>query len=90
MPPAGQPSSEQARPIHGILQDDSKTVSFFHFDPIDFFSIVKKFFQLLDDRLQDIERVSSLARARKDFLIRHHLDRTTGVGERNFKQRLIV
>ncbi|XP_029051959.2 bromodomain-containing protein 4 isoform X2 [Osmia bicornis bicornis] len=54
MPPAGQPSCEQTRPIHGILQDDSKT---------------------------DIERVSSLARARKDFLIRHHLDRTTGVGD---------
>lgn len=29
--------------------------------------------------LQDTER--AIARARKDFLIRHHLDRTTGVGE---------
>lgn len=26
MPPAGRPSSVQARPIHGILQDDSKAV----------------------------------------------------------------
>ncbi|XP_026673819.1 flocculation protein FLO11 isoform X2 [Ceratina calcarata] len=52
MPPAGRPSSVQARPMHGILQDDSKT---------------------------DTER--AIARARKDFLIRHHLDRTTGVGD---------
>ncbi|XP_006570797.1 mucin-5AC isoform X4 [Apis mellifera] len=52
MPPAGRPSSVQARPIHGILQDDSKA---------------------------DTER--AIARARKDFLIRHHLDRTTGVGD---------
>lgn len=28
---------------------------------------------------QDTER--AIARARKDFLIRHHLDRTTGVGK---------
>lgn len=28
--------------------------------------------------LQDNDR--AIARARKDFLIRHHLDRTTGVG----------
>lgn len=26
MPPAGRPSSVQARPIHGILQDDIKAV----------------------------------------------------------------
>ncbi|XP_043803509.1 serine/arginine repetitive matrix protein 1-like isoform X3 [Apis laboriosa] len=52
MPPAGRPSSVQARPIHGILQDDTKA---------------------------DTER--AIARARKDFLIRHHLDRTTGVGD---------
>ncbi|CAK9805835.1 hypothetical protein ANTQUA_LOCUS4583 [Anthophora quadrimaculata] len=52
MPPAGRPSSVQARPVHGILQDDSKA---------------------------DTER--AIARARKDFLIRHHLDRTTGVGD---------
>ncbi|XP_076658623.1 uncharacterized protein LOC143362403 isoform X4 [Halictus rubicundus] len=52
MPPAGRPSSVQARPMHGILQDDTKT---------------------------DTER--AIARARKDFLIRHHLDRTTGVGD---------
>lgn len=26
MPPAGRPSSVQARPIHGILQDDTKAV----------------------------------------------------------------
>ncbi|XP_076230404.1 uncharacterized protein LOC116430001 isoform X17 [Nomia melanderi] len=52
MPPAGRPSSVQARPMHGILQDDSKA---------------------------DTER--AIARARKDFLIRHHLDRTTGVGD---------
>ncbi|XP_011057854.1 PREDICTED: proteoglycan 4 isoform X4 [Acromyrmex echinatior] len=52
MPPAGRPSSVQARPIHGIIQDDTKT---------------------------DTDR--AIARARKDFLIRHHLDRTTGVGD---------
>ncbi|XP_026826735.1 uncharacterized protein LOC105282341 isoform X4 [Ooceraea biroi] len=52
MPPAGRPSSVQARPIYGILQDDTKT---------------------------DNDR--AIARARKDFLIRHHLDRTTGVGD---------
>ncbi|XP_018354368.1 PREDICTED: flocculation protein FLO11 isoform X1 [Trachymyrmex septentrionalis] len=52
MPPAGRPSSVQARPIHGILQDDTKA---------------------------DTDR--AIARARKDFLIRHHLDRTTGVGD---------
>ncbi|XP_072752975.1 uncharacterized protein [Anoplolepis gracilipes] len=52
MPPAGRPSSVQARPVHGILQDDAKT---------------------------DNDR--AIARARKDFLIRHHLDRTTGVGD---------
>ncbi|XP_025152713.1 mucin-5AC isoform X13 [Harpegnathos saltator] len=52
MPPAGRPSSVQARPIHGILQDDIKA---------------------------DNDR--AIARARKDFLIRHHLDRTTGVGD---------
>ncbi|XP_025271070.1 mucin-5AC isoform X4 [Camponotus floridanus] len=52
MPPAGRPSSVQARPIHGILQDDTKA---------------------------DNDR--AIARARKDFLIRHHLDRTTGVGD---------
>ncbi|XP_076244597.1 uncharacterized protein LOC143185460 isoform X1 [Calliopsis andreniformis] len=52
MPPAGRPSSVQARPMHGILQEDSKG---------------------------DTER--AIARARKDFLIRHHLDRTTGVGD---------
>ncbi|XP_076379766.1 uncharacterized protein LOC117229125 isoform X16 [Megalopta genalis] len=52
MPPAGRPSSVQARPMHGILQDDTKA---------------------------DTER--AIARARKDFLIRHHLDRTTGVGD---------
>ncbi|KAK2582575.1 hypothetical protein KPH14_004864 [Odynerus spinipes] len=52
MPPAGRPSSVQARPIHGTQQDDSKL---------------------------DNER--TVARARKDFLIRHHLDRTTGVGD---------
>ncbi|XP_076230403.1 uncharacterized protein LOC116430001 isoform X16 [Nomia melanderi] len=57
MPPAGRPSSVQARPMHGILQDDSKAVT---------------------DLSQDTER--AIARARKDFLIRHHLDRTTGVG----------
>ncbi|XP_011637483.1 proteoglycan 4 isoform X4 [Pogonomyrmex barbatus] len=51
MPPAGRPSSVQARPIHGILQDDKA----------------------------DADR--AIARARKDFLIRHHLDRTTGVGD---------
>ncbi|XP_076230387.1 uncharacterized protein LOC116430001 isoform X5 [Nomia melanderi] len=56
MPPAGRPSSVQARPMHGILQDDSKAVT---------------------DLSQDTER--AIARARKDFLIRHHLDRTTGV-----------
>ncbi|XP_076635798.1 uncharacterized protein LOC143348927 isoform X12 [Colletes latitarsis] len=50
MPPAGRPSSVQARPMHGLLQDDAKA---------------------------DTER--AIARARKDFLIRHHLDRTTGV-----------
>ncbi|XP_076280338.1 uncharacterized protein LOC143209056 isoform X2 [Lasioglossum baleicum] len=58
MPPAGRPSSVQARPMHGILQDDTKTVI---------------------DLSQDTER--AIARARKDFLIRHHLDRTTGVGD---------
>ncbi|XP_076230402.1 uncharacterized protein LOC116430001 isoform X15 [Nomia melanderi] len=58
MPPAGRPSSVQARPMHGILQDDSKAVT---------------------DLSQDTER--AIARARKDFLIRHHLDRTTGVGD---------
>ncbi|XP_018358275.1 PREDICTED: serine/arginine repetitive matrix protein 1 isoform X5 [Trachymyrmex cornetzi] len=52
MPPAGRPSSVQARPIHGIIQDDTKA---------------------------DTDR--AIARARKDFLIRHHLDRTTGVGD---------
>ncbi|XP_029159558.1 uncharacterized protein LOC114931603 isoform X2 [Nylanderia fulva] len=52
MPPAGRPSSVQARPVHGILQDDTKA---------------------------DNDR--AIARARKDFLIRHHLDRTTGVGD---------
>ncbi|XP_033178444.1 triadin isoform X18 [Bombus impatiens] len=52
MPPAGRPSSVQARPVHGILHDDFKV---------------------------DPER--AIARARKDFLIRHHLDRTTGVGD---------
>ncbi|KZC12800.1 hypothetical protein WN55_04317 [Dufourea novaeangliae] len=52
MPPAGRPSSVQARPMHGLLQDDPKA---------------------------DTER--AIARARKDFLIRHHLDRTTGVGD---------
>ncbi|XP_011701108.1 PREDICTED: flocculation protein FLO11 [Wasmannia auropunctata] len=52
MPPAGRPSSVQARPIHGILQDETKA---------------------------DHDR--AIARARKDFLIRHHLDRTTGVGD---------
>jgi len=26
MPPAGRPSSVQARPIHGIIQDDTKAV----------------------------------------------------------------
>ncbi|XP_078047987.1 uncharacterized protein LOC144475701 isoform X12 [Augochlora pura] len=52
MPPAGRPSSVQARPMHGILQDDTKA---------------------------DTER--AIARARKDFLIRHHLDRTTGAGD---------
>ncbi|XP_014480992.1 PREDICTED: flocculation protein FLO11 isoform X5 [Dinoponera quadriceps] len=52
LPPAGRPSSVQARPIHGILQDDIKA---------------------------DNDR--AIARARKDFLIRHHLDRTTGVGD---------
>ncbi|XP_054005326.1 cell surface glycoprotein 1 isoform X2 [Hylaeus anthracinus] len=52
MPPAGRPSSVQARPMHGLLQDDAKA---------------------------DTER--AIARARKDFLIRHHLDRTTGVGD---------
>ncbi|XP_076751858.1 uncharacterized protein LOC143423987 isoform X13 [Xylocopa sonorina] len=52
MPAAGRPSSVQARPIYGILQDDAKA---------------------------DTER--AIARARKDFLIRHHLDRTTGVGD---------
>ncbi|XP_020292438.1 uncharacterized protein LOC109859022 [Pseudomyrmex gracilis] len=52
MPPAGRPSSVQARPIHGILQDDAKA-----------------------------ETDRAIARARKDFLIRHHLDRTTGVGD---------
>ncbi|XP_070528338.1 nascent polypeptide-associated complex subunit alpha, muscle-specific form isoform X8 [Cardiocondyla obscurior] len=51
MPPAGRPSSVQARPIHGIIQEDIK----------------------------DNDRAN--ARARKDFLIRHHLDRTTGVGD---------
>ncbi|XP_028048256.2 flocculation protein FLO11 isoform X12 [Monomorium pharaonis] len=51
IPPAGRPSSVQARPIHGIMQDDTK----------------------------DTDR--AIARARKDFLIRHHLDRTTGVGD---------
>ncbi|XP_029678068.1 uncharacterized protein LOC115244518 [Formica exsecta] len=51
-PPAGRPSSEQDRPIHGLLQDDTKA---------------------------DNDRAT--ARARKDFLIRHHLDRTTGVGD---------
>ncbi|XP_070165659.1 mediator of DNA damage checkpoint protein 1 isoform X3 [Polyergus mexicanus] len=51
-PPAGRPSSEQDRPIHGLLQDDTKA---------------------------DNDR--AIARARKDFLIRHHLDRTTGVGD---------
>ncbi|XP_063980401.1 uncharacterized protein LOC135164198 isoform X18 [Diachasmimorpha longicaudata] len=49
MPPAGRPSSVQARPISGILQE------------------------------ADNER--AMARARKDFLIRHHLDRTTGAGD---------
>ncbi|XP_076379764.1 uncharacterized protein LOC117229125 isoform X15 [Megalopta genalis] len=58
MPPAGRPSSVQARPMHGILQDDTKAVI---------------------DLSQDTER--AIARARKDFLIRHHLDRTTGVGD---------
>lgn len=52
MPPAGRPSSVQARPISGILQEDFNT---------------------------DNER--AMARARKDFLFRHHLDRTTGVGD---------
>ncbi|XP_017799074.1 PREDICTED: flocculation protein FLO11 [Habropoda laboriosa] len=52
MPAAGRPSSVQARPVHGILQDDSKA---------------------------DTER--AMSHARKDFLIRHHLDRTTGVGD---------
>ncbi|XP_018304409.1 flocculation protein FLO11 isoform X2 [Mycetomoellerius zeteki] len=52
MPPAGRPSSVQARPIHGIMQDETKA---------------------------DTDR--AIARARKDFLIRHHLDRTTGVGD---------
>ncbi|XP_071567526.1 uncharacterized protein [Temnothorax nylanderi] len=50
MLPAGQPSSEQTRPIHGIMQEDMKA---------------------------DNDRF----RSRKDFLIRHHLDRTTGVGD---------
>ncbi|KAL6441194.1 hypothetical protein ACFW04_003468 [Cataglyphis niger] len=50
-PPAGRPSSVQARPIHGLL----------------------------DDTKADNDR--AIARARKDFLIRHHLDRTTGVGD---------
>ncbi|XP_015594427.1 uncharacterized protein LOC107267351 isoform X21 [Cephus cinctus] len=52
IPPAGRPSSVHTRPIHGILQDDTKA---------------------------DNDR--AIARARKDFLIRHHLDRTTGVGD---------
>ncbi|XP_039303302.1 uncharacterized protein LOC105200057 isoform X3 [Solenopsis invicta] len=52
MPPAGRPSSVQARPTHGIIHDDTKA---------------------------DTDR--AIARARKDFLIRHHLDRTTGVGD---------
>ncbi|XP_074098263.1 uncharacterized protein LOC141526969 isoform X11 [Cotesia typhae] len=51
MPPAGRPSSVQARPIYEILQDDLKAV--------------------------DTEK--AIARARKEFLIRHHLDRTTGI-----------
>ncbi|XP_054005334.1 proteoglycan 4 isoform X9 [Hylaeus anthracinus] len=55
MPPAGRPSSVQARPMHGLLQDDAKA---------------------------DTER--AIARARKDFLIRHHLDRTTGVDDDDF------
>ncbi|TGZ49512.1 Uncharacterized protein DBV15_06334 [Temnothorax longispinosus] len=50
MLPAGQPSSEQTRPIRGIMQEDMKA---------------------------DNDRF----RSRKDFLIRHHLDRTTGVGD---------
>lgn len=52
MPPAGRPSSVQARPIHGTQQDDLK-----------------------------LDTEKTVARARKDFLIRHHLDRTTGVGD---------
>ncbi|XP_053596373.1 mucin-5AC isoform X7 [Microplitis demolitor] len=51
MPPAGRPSSVQARPIYEILQDDLKAV--------------------------DTEK--AIARARKEFLFRHHLDRTTGI-----------
>ncbi|XP_023290458.1 proteoglycan 4 isoform X3 [Orussus abietinus] len=50
MPPAGRPSSVQARPIHTMTQEEVKA---------------------------DTDR--AIARARKDFLIRHHLDRTTGV-----------
>ncbi|XP_066584968.1 uncharacterized protein [Prorops nasuta] len=49
VPAAGRPSSVQARPIHGLLQEELKS---------------------------DV-----VSRARKDFLIRHHLDRTTGVGD---------
>ncbi|XP_034934080.1 uncharacterized protein [Chelonus insularis] len=50
MPPAGRPSSVQARPIYEILQDDLKA-----------------------------DNEKAIARARKEFLIRHHLDRTTGI-----------
>lgn len=32
MPPAGRPSSVQARPIYGILQDDIKAVSIINKD----------------------------------------------------------
>lgn len=35
---------------------------------------------------QDNEK--AIARARKDFLIRHHLDRTTGVGESNLSKKM--
>ncbi|KAK0096581.1 hypothetical protein PV326_005077 [Microctonus aethiopoides] len=52
MPPAGRPSSVQARPIYGILQDDIKA-----------------------------DNEKAIAHARKEFLIRHHLDRTTGIGD---------
>lgn len=39
-------------------------------------------FNLQKIPFQDNEK--AIARARRDFLIRHHLDRTTGVGELYF------